>query len=99
MLRFYRPLIEPDVRICRIRLSDEGPSRLRTRRVGPPGQADETEVSVQDVVRVVPVAATCQLVLATQPPPEPPAHVPIHALVGLRHRAKTEVVRPPHQLL
>jgi len=30
--RFHSPLIEPDVRICRIRLSDQD-SRLRSRRL------------------------------------------------------------------
>ena len=46
-LRFHTPLIEPDMRICRIRLSDKT-SRLRPRHVVPkPGQAYEPEVPVK----------------------------------------------------
>jgi hypothetical protein len=47
ILRFHIPLIKPDVRVSRIRLSDKD-SRVRTREVtlGPP-QADQTEVKVQ----------------------------------------------------
>jgi hypothetical protein len=41
--RFHIPLIEPDVRISRFRLSEKG-SRCRTREMAwPPGKADETQ--------------------------------------------------------
>ena len=46
-LRFYTPLIEPDVRIARIRLSDKT-SRLGPRHVVPkPAQTYEPEVPVE----------------------------------------------------
>ena len=46
-LRFHTPLIEPDMQISRIRLSDKT-SRLRPRHVVPkPGQAYEPEVPVE----------------------------------------------------
>ena len=46
-LRFHTPLIEPDMQISRIRLSDKT-SRLRPRHVMPkPGQAHEPEVPVE----------------------------------------------------
>jgi hypothetical protein len=46
LLRFHTPLIEPDVQISRIRLSDKT-SRLRPRHVvAKPGQAYEPEVPV-----------------------------------------------------
>jgi hypothetical protein len=45
--RFHIPLIEPDMQISRIRLSDKT-SRLRPRHVVPkPGQAYEPEVPVE----------------------------------------------------
>jgi hypothetical protein len=41
--RFHIPLIEPDVRICRIRLSEKV-SRCRPREATrPPGEADEAQ--------------------------------------------------------
>ena len=47
-LRFHIPLIEPDVRIARIRLSDKN-SRLHPRHVVPkPAQAYESEVPVEE---------------------------------------------------
>ena len=46
-LRFHIPLIEPDVQISRIRLSDKT-SRLRPRHVAPQrGQSHEPEVPVE----------------------------------------------------
>ena len=47
MLRFHIPLIKPDVRVSRIRLSDKG-SCVRTREVTPgPPKSDQTEAKVQ----------------------------------------------------
>ncbi len=46
-LRFHTPLIEPDVRIARIRLSDKT-SRLRPRHVAPkPAQTYEPVVPIE----------------------------------------------------
>jgi hypothetical protein len=45
--RFHIPLIEPDLRICRIRLSEKG-SRCRPREIARPlVKADETQHFVQ----------------------------------------------------
>ena len=47
MLRFHIPLIEPDVRISRIRLSEET-SRFRPRKAARPlGKPDKTKRIVQ----------------------------------------------------
>ena len=53
-LRFHTPLIEPDMRIARIRLSDKT-SRRRPRRATPkPGQTYEPEVPVEMREWIVP---------------------------------------------
>ncbi len=68
LLRFHTPLIEPDVQISRIRLSDET-SRLHPRHVVPkPGQADEPEVPVKVREWICPALASPDLVLGAQPP-------------------------------
>jgi hypothetical protein len=49
MLRFHLPLIEPDVRICRIRLSDKAFMRSLTRqrvRLAPEPQQPQRLVQV-----------------------------------------------------
>ena len=47
MLRFHIPLIKPDVRISRIRLSDKD-SRVRSREVAlDPTKSDQTELQIQ----------------------------------------------------
>ena len=45
MLRLHSPLIEPDVQISRIRLSDQA-SHLRTRNVGTRTQLDQAQLLV-----------------------------------------------------
>src|SRR5499433_1382271 len=67
-LRFHIPLIEPDMQISRIRLSDK-PSRLRPRHVVPKrGQAYEPKVPVKVREWIVPALASSDLVLDAQPP-------------------------------
>ena len=62
-LRFHTPLIEPDWRISRIRLSDKT-SRLHPRHVVPqPAQAYEPEVPVKVREWIGPVLASPDLVL------------------------------------
>ena len=57
-LRFHLPLIEPDMRIYRIRLSDKT-SRLHPRHVVPkPAQAYETEVPVKVLEWIAPALAS-----------------------------------------
>ncbi len=62
-LRFHTPLIEPDMRSYRIRLSDKT-SRLHPRHVVPkPGEAYEPEVPVKVREWISPALASPDLVL------------------------------------
>ena len=66
--RFQPLLIEPDMQIARIRLSDKT-SRLRPRHVVPkPRQAYESEVPVEVREWIGPAPASPHLVLVAQPP-------------------------------
>ena len=66
-LRFHTPLIEPDMRGYRIRLSDKT-SRLHPRHVVPkPRQTYETIVPVEVREWVAPALASPDLVLEAQP--------------------------------
>ncbi len=67
-LRFHAPLIEPDLQISRIRLSDKT-SRLHPRHVVPkPGQTYEPKVPVKVREWICPALASPDLVLGAQPP-------------------------------
>src|SRR5580693_309510 len=67
-LRFHTPLIEPDVQISRIRLSDKT-SRLRPRHVVPkPAQTYEPEVPVEVREWKGPAPSSPDFVLGAQPP-------------------------------
>ena len=67
MAPFHIPLIEPDVRSYRIRLSDKT-SRLRPRHVVPkPAQAYEPEVPVKVLKWISPALASPDFVLEAQP--------------------------------
>jgi hypothetical protein len=67
-LRFLSPLIEPDMQISPIRLSDKT-SRLRPRLVvAKPGQAYEPEVPVKVRGWIGPAPASPDFVLEPQPP-------------------------------
>ncbi|MFZ1091461.1 MAG: hypothetical protein WAN75_19910, partial [Xanthobacteraceae bacterium] len=67
MTRFHIPLIEPDMQISRIRLSDKT-SRLHPRHVVPkPAQAYEPEVPVKVREWISPALASPDLVLEAQP--------------------------------
>src|ERR1700677_4895681 len=70
-LRFHTPLIEPNLRIARIRLSDKT-SRLRPRHVVPkPGQTYEPEVPVEVREWIAPASSSPDFVLGAQPPAQP----------------------------
>ena len=70
-LRFHIPLIEPDMQISRIRLSDKT-SRLRPRHVAPkPGQTHEPEGLVEVRQWIAAALASSGLVLEAQPPTQP----------------------------
>jgi len=96
-LRFHTPLIEPDMQISRIRLSDKT-SRLHPRHVVPkPGQTYETIVPVKVREWIRPALASPDLVLEAQPPTQPHSGVVVERPVRLVDGAYLEVVRPSAQ--
>src|SRR5246500_1091773 len=96
-LRFHIPLIEPDMQISRIRLSDKT-SRLRPRHVVPkPAQAYEPEVPVKVREWISSALASPDLVLEAQPPAQPHSGVVVDRPVRLGDGAYFEVVRPSAQ--
>src|SRR6202163_3730766 len=91
------PLIEPDVRIARIRLSDKS-SRLHPRHVVPkPAQAYEPKVPVKVREWITPALASPGFVLDAQPPAQPHSGVVVNRPVRFRDGAYFEVVRPSAQ--
>ena len=91
------PLIEPDVRIARIRLSDKT-SRLRPRHVVPkPAQAYEPEVPVEVREWIAPALASPDFVLGAQPPAQPHGCVSVERPIRLVDGSYLEVVRPSAQ--
>src|SRR6266545_5933424 len=96
-LRFHIPLIEPDMQISRIRLSDKT-SRLHPRHVVPkPAQAYEPEVPVEMREWIGPALASPDLVLDAQPPAQPRHCVGVECPIRLADGAYLEVVRPSAQ--
>ena len=94
MLRFHIPLIEPDVRISRIRLSDKD-SRFRPREVAREHrEPQQTERLGQISVGVAGIPPTRHPVLPTQPLARPCRHVCVHGSIGFADWAEAEVVRP-----
>ncbi len=95
--RFHSPLIEPDGRISRIRLSDKD-SRFRPRETPRPRtQVDQSQHTVQVLAGEPCLPPAFHLVLPTQPLTEPEATVPVDGTVHRRHRAEAKVVRPAQQ--
>src|ERR1700682_1735297 len=93
-LRFHTPLIEPDMQISRIRLSDKT-SRLHPRHVVPkPAQAYEPEVPVEMRERIGPALASPDLVLDAQPPAQPHSGVIVDRPIRYVNSANAEVVGP-----
>ena len=91
MAPFPHPLIEPDVQISRIRLSDKT-SRLRPRHVVPkPAQAYEPEVPVE--VREWIAPAPPDFVLEAQPPAQPRRRVGIKRSICLPSPGVTRLQR------
>src|ERR1019366_5303099 len=92
--RFHTPLIEPDMQISRIRLSDKT-SRLHPRHVVPkPGQAYEPEVPVEVREWIGPAPAPSDLVFGTQPPAQPHSGITVERPIRFGNSANTEVVGP-----
>jgi hypothetical protein len=81
--RFHIPLIEPDVRISRFRLSEKG-SRCRPRETArPSSKADKAQHFVQGFLRKPLGPRPQHFVLGTQPLTQPLASVLFHLPVGL----------------
>src|SRR6201998_52024 len=96
-LRFHTPLIEPDMQISRIRLSDKT-SRLPPSHVVPqPAQAYEPEVPVKVREWIGPALASPDLVLEAQPPAQPHRCVVVERPIRFADGAYLEVVRPSAQ--
>src|SRR5215469_2958498 len=96
-LRFHIPLIEPDRRVYRIRLSDNT-SRLHPRRAATKlGQADEPEVLVKVREWISSALASPDLVLEAQPPAQPHSRVVVERPIRFADGAYLEVVRPSAQ--
>ena len=92
--RFHTPLIEPDVRIARIRLSEKV-SRCRPRKtMGPCGETDQAQLVVENGVRKLLGRLPRDTVLTTQPLAQPLAGVAFHSSVGFADWSQTEVVGP-----
>src|SRR5437660_2929602 len=94
-LRFHTPLIEPDMQICRIRLSDKT-SRLHPRRAPTkPCEAYELEVPVKVREGITPALASPDLVLVPEPPAQPHSRVVVERAIRFAGGADTEVIGPP----
>src|SRR6202042_3248773 len=86
-LRFHTPLIEPDMQISCIRLSDKT-SRLRPRHVVPkPTQTYEPEVPVEVREWIAPAPSSPDVVLEAQPPAQPHRRVGVERPIRLAERA------------
>ena len=97
LFRFHLPLIKPDLRIARIRLSDKD-SCCRPRNVAVAQvESDQAQLSVEILVGIARDGLSrLNLVLATQPPTEPSHGMSSYDPVRLAHGTLSEVVRPSH---
>ena len=94
MLRFHLPLVEPDVRISRIRLSDQG-SRFRTRDVTRQSrELQQAEFPVKVLIGVQVMSQPLMFMLASQPLAEPVLGVLIDVTVSVAHGTTAKVIRP-----
>ena len=87
MLRFHLPLIEPDGRISRIRLSDKdykswfhafAHGRLRVCTES----SDQPQFVIEVGVGIACYSMTRPFVLLAQPPTEPVLHVSVYVTIG-----------------
>jgi len=99
MLRFHLPLIKPDGRISRIRLSDKD-SCCRPRNVAvAQAELGQSQRRVQVLVGEVCIAPSLLLVFPTQPPTEPFTGMVSDPSIGVADRTLAKVVRPTHHHL
>src|SRR5215472_7799082 len=95
-LWFLFPLIEPDRRISRIRLSEKG-SRSRPRKAAcPSSKLDKTQHVMQGGDGKLLGRLPLQFVLGAQPLSQPLASMSFDRSIGFADGSKTEVVRPPN---
>src|SRR5580658_3967442 len=93
-LRFHIPLIEPDRRIYRIRLSDKT-SRLHPRRAATKlGQAYEPEVLVKVREWIGSALASPDFVLEPQPPAQPHSRVVVEHPIRFAGGSNAKVIGP-----
>src|SRR6516165_11173508 len=93
-LRFHTPLIEPDMQICRIRLSDKT-SRLHPRRAATKlCQPYEPEMPVEVREWIAPALVSPDLVLEAQPPAQPHSRVVVECAIGFAGGTNIEVIGP-----
>jgi len=95
-LCFLFPLIEPNRRVSRIRLSEKV-SRGRPRKADrPPTKPDQPKLLMQGGFRILFGRRPSYLVLGTQPLPQPPTSMSFYSSVGSADWSKTEIVSPPN---
>ena len=95
---FLFPLIEPDWRFSRIRLSEKG-SRFCPRKAdGSSIETNQPKLVVQELVGVP--LGTCSLpfMFGAQPLAKPAASVSFHCAIGFADRSQAEVVGPSDHL-
>src|SRR5215469_5331924 len=86
--RFHTPLIEPDMQVCRIRLSDKT-SRLHPRRTPTKlGQAYEPEVLVKVREWIGSALASPDPVLELEPPAQPHGCVVVERPIRFADRSR-----------
>ena len=96
-LRFRFPLIKPDVRFSRIRLSDKA-SRLRPRKVAPKAfEVHKPRSTVQVLPGIAFISPAPHAMLLTQPLTEPLFGVSLNTPIGGGDRTQAEVVAPANQ--
>ena len=95
MLRFHLPLIKPDVRISRIRLSDKD-SYCRPRNVAvAQEELDKAQLTVKILVGIMrDRLSRLNLMLPTQPPTEPSTGMSGYNPIRFPDGTLAEVVRP-----
>ena len=95
-LCFLFPLIEPNRRVSRIRLSEKV-SRGRPRKADrPPTKLGEPKLLMQGGFRILFGRRPAYLVLGTQPLAQPSTSMSFDRSIGFADGSKTEIVSPPN---
>ena len=95
-LCFLFPLIEPNRRVSRIRLTEKV-SRGRPRKAGRlRTKLDESKLLMQGGFPILFGRRPSYLVLGTQPLPQPSTSMSFYSSVGFADWSKTEIVSPPN---